>query len=42
MAARIPLGRVAEPDEVAAAITWLMGPETDYLSGANIRIAGGF
>jgi glucose 1-dehydrogenase len=42
VAARIPLGRVAEPDEVAAAIAWLMGPETDYLSGANIRIAGGF
>jgi NAD(P)-dependent dehydrogenase (short-subunit alcohol dehydrogenase family) len=41
MASRIPLGRPGEPDEVAAAIGWLLGPEASFTSGAIVRIAGG-
>jgi NAD(P)-dependent dehydrogenase (short-subunit alcohol dehydrogenase family) len=36
-----PLGRAGEPQEVAAAIAWLLSDEASYVSGANIRVAGG-
>ncbi|PWR06289.1 oxidoreductase [Micromonospora acroterricola] len=38
---RIPLGRAGEPDEVAAAIAWLLGPEASYATGTVLRVAGG-
>lgn len=38
---RIPMGRVGEPDEIARAIAWLLGPEAAYVTGASIRVAGG-
>jgi NAD(P)-dependent dehydrogenase (short-subunit alcohol dehydrogenase family) len=38
---RIPLGRAAEPEEVASAIMWLLGAEAAYASGAIVRVAGG-
>ncbi|KAF2868457.1 hypothetical protein BDV95DRAFT_579890 [Massariosphaeria phaeospora] len=37
----IPLGRAAEPDEVAAAIVYLCGPGSTYVTGANIMIDNG-
>jgi NAD(P)-dependent dehydrogenase (short-subunit alcohol dehydrogenase family) len=40
-ATRIPLGRAGEPDEIAPAIVWLLGPEAGYVTGASIRAAGG-
>lgn len=40
-AARIPLGRSGEPEEIAPAIVWLLGPEASYVTGASIRAAGG-
>jgi NAD(P)-dependent dehydrogenase (short-subunit alcohol dehydrogenase family) len=39
--ARVPMGRPGEPDEIAAAITWLLGPEAGYCTGAVLRVAGG-
>ncbi len=36
-----PLGRAGEPDEVAAAIVWLLSDEASYVTGANLRVAGG-
>lgn len=39
--ARIPLGRPGEPEEVAPAIAWLLGPDSAYVTGASIRVAGG-
>ena len=39
--AAIPAGRVAEPDEVAEAIVWLLSPQARFVAGANIRVAGG-
>jgi glucose 1-dehydrogenase len=41
VAGRIPLGRAGEPDEIAPAIAWLLGPEASYTTGAVLRIAGG-
>jgi NAD(P)-dependent dehydrogenase (short-subunit alcohol dehydrogenase family) len=41
-AGRIPLGRPVEPQEIAAAIGWLLGPEARYVTGAILRVAGGF
>ncbi|MDX6253864.1 MAG: hypothetical protein QOJ11_198 [Frankiales bacterium] len=38
---RVPMGRVGEPDEVAPAIAWLLGPESAYVTGAVLRVAGG-
>jgi NAD(P)-dependent dehydrogenase (short-subunit alcohol dehydrogenase family) len=40
-AARIPLGRAADPHEIAMAIAWLLGPEATYVTGAVLRVAGG-
>lgn len=37
----IPLGRVATPEEVAAAIAWLLSSESAYVSGENLAIDGG-
>jgi len=41
LASRIPLGRAGEPDEIALAIAWLLGPQAGYVTGAVLRVAGG-
>ena len=41
VAGRVPLGRVGEPEEVAAAIVWLLGNSCPYTTGATLRVAGG-
>lgn len=37
----IPVGRLGEPDEVAALITYLCSDQAGFLTGANIAINGG-
>jgi NAD(P)-dependent dehydrogenase (short-subunit alcohol dehydrogenase family) len=37
----IPMGRGAEPDEVAAAVMWLLSAEAGYITGAILPVAGG-
>ena len=39
---RIPMGRLAEPEEIAEAILWLLSDASSYVTGAVIRVAGGF
>jgi len=41
LAARIPLRRLATPENVAQAVTFLIGPEGSYITGTNLPIAGG-
>ena len=41
VARNIPLGRAGEPDDIAPAIAWLLGPEAGYVTGAVLRVAGG-
>ncbi len=36
-----PLERLIEPDEVAALLTWLAGPDADAMTGAIIPVDGG-
>ncbi len=36
-----PLGRIGEPGDVAAAIAWLLGPESGWVTGQVIGIDGG-
>ena len=38
---RIPMSRAGEPTEIAPAIAWLLGPDSSYVTGASIRVAGG-
>jgi len=37
----IPAGRFAAPEEVAAVVRWIAGPEAGYISGAVIPVDGG-
>jgi 2,5-dichloro-2,5-cyclohexadiene-1,4-diol dehydrogenase 1 len=37
-----PLGRFAEPEEVAKAVKWLLSDESSFTTGASINIDGGF
>jgi NAD(P)-dependent dehydrogenase (short-subunit alcohol dehydrogenase family) len=41
MAPQIPMGRAGDPEEIAAAVAWLLGPEASYVTGATLRGAGG-
>ncbi len=37
----MPMGRVGTPEEVAAAVVWLCGPEASFMTGATLPIDGG-
>ena len=39
--ASIPLGRPAEPSEIAAAVAFLAGPDASYITGIALPVAGG-
>ncbi|MBR4235964.1 MAG: SDR family oxidoreductase [Clostridia bacterium] len=38
---RIPLGRIADPEEVAYAVAFLLGNKSDYITGATLDLTGG-
>jgi NAD(P)-dependent dehydrogenase (short-subunit alcohol dehydrogenase family) len=37
----IPLGRPGEPDEIAAAVAWLLSDEARYVTGTTLVVDGG-
>ncbi len=38
---RIPMGRVETPDEVASVVSFLVGPDSRYMTGQAINVTGG-
>jgi len=36
-----PLGRIGQPDEIAATVSWLISPEASYVTGSDIAVTGG-
>jgi NAD(P)-dependent dehydrogenase (short-subunit alcohol dehydrogenase family) len=41
LAARIPLGRWGQPEDVAGLVAFLAGPDASYITGVSIAIDGG-
>jgi glucose 1-dehydrogenase len=41
-AATIPWGRLATPEEIAKAVRFLVSPDADYVTGAELLVDGGF
>ena len=41
VAARIPMQRPGEVDEIAQAIVWMLSPEASYVTGTTLKVAGG-
>jgi NAD(P)-dependent dehydrogenase (short-subunit alcohol dehydrogenase family) len=36
-----PLGRMGQPEEIAATVSWLISPEASYVTGSDITVSGG-
>ena len=36
-----PLGRIGQPNEIAAAVSWLVSPEASFVTGSDITVSGG-
>jgi NAD(P)-dependent dehydrogenase (short-subunit alcohol dehydrogenase family) len=36
-----PLGRIGQPEEIAATVSWLISPEASYVAGTDIAVTGG-
>ncbi len=36
-----PMGRIGEPADIAAAITWLLGPDSSWVTGQVLHVDGG-
>lgn len=37
----VPMRRIGQPDEISAAVVWLLGPGASYVTGAALSIDGG-
>jgi NAD(P)-dependent dehydrogenase (short-subunit alcohol dehydrogenase family) len=38
----VPQGRIAQPDEIAGVVAWLVGPTASYTTGSVIPVDGGY
>jgi 3-oxoacyl-[acyl-carrier protein] reductase len=41
LVARVPADRMGHPEEIAAAVAWLLGAESDYVTGQTLVVCGG-
>jgi NAD(P)-dependent dehydrogenase (short-subunit alcohol dehydrogenase family) len=41
MVAQIPLGRMAEPEEISRGVVFLASPKAGYITGTTLDISGG-
>lgn len=41
VASSIPMGRAGQANEIAGAVVWLLSADASYVTGANLRVAGG-
>ncbi|WP_286157003.1 SDR family oxidoreductase [Streptomyces sp. AA4] len=41
VSAAIPLGRAGQPEEIAAAVLWMLSPEASFTVGAVLEVGGG-
>jgi NAD(P)-dependent dehydrogenase (short-subunit alcohol dehydrogenase family) len=41
LAKQSPLGRMGQPGEIAATVSWLISPEASFVTGSDIAVAGG-
>lgn len=41
VAGKVPLGRVAEPEEIAEAVLWALSHQASYVTATTIDVSGG-
>lgn len=41
-AAQVPLGRIGQPEDIAAVVSFLLGPDAGFVSGVDIAVDGGW
>jgi len=37
----VPIGRIAQPSEIAEAILFLLSPAASYITGTELTVSGG-
>ena len=40
--ADVPMGRIAQPEEIPRAVVWLAAPEASYVTGTVLTVDGGY